>query len=236
MENKRDMEAVILAGGMGTRLRSVIKDVPKPMAPVNGKPFLFFVLQWISGYSVEKIILSLGFKPGTVRNYFGDSFSGIPVEYVVEDQPLGTGGAVKYAARLTEGDDFVVINGDTFFPIDLKKFYDFHVEKSSLFSIALKRMKESDRYGTVECHEDTILRFREKEFCSEGLINGGIYLINRKYLESKKLPEVFSIEKDLMEKEAGTGILKAQIFDDIFIDIGIPEDYKRAPELLSNYL
>ena len=91
------MEAVILAGGMGTRLRSVIKDFPKPMAPVNGKPFLFFVLQWITRYPVEKIILSLGFKPGTVRNYFGDSFSGIPVGYVVEDQPLGTCGTIKYA-------------------------------------------------------------------------------------------------------------------------------------------
>lgn len=230
------MEAVILAGGMGTRLRSVIKDIPKPMAPVKGKPFLFFVLQWVRRYPVEKIILSLGFKPGTVRNYFGDSFSGIPVEYVVEDQPLGTGGAVKYAMRFTEGDDFLVINGDTFFPIDLKKFYDSHIEKSSHFSIALKRMRDFDRYGTVECKEDTIVRFREKGFCNEGLINGGIYLINRNYLESKELPEVFSIEKDLMEKEAGSGILKAQTFDDVFIDIGMPEDYQRASELLSNYL
>jgi|PlaIllAssembly_1097288.scaffolds.fasta_scaffold127518_2 D-glycero-alpha-D-manno-heptose 1-phosphate guanylyltransferase len=236
MENKRDMEAVILAGGMGTRLRSVIKDIPKPMAPVNGKPFLFFVLQWVHRYPVEKIILSLGFRAGTVRDYFGDSFSGIPVEYVIEDQPLGTGGAVKYATRFTEGDHFLVINGDTFFPIDLKKFYDFHIENSNLVSIALKRMKDFDRYGTVECHEDTIVRFREKGFCSEGLINGGIYLINKNYFESKELPEVFSIEKDLMEKEAGSGILKAQIFDDIFIDIGIPEDYQRASELLSHYL
>lgn len=230
------MEAVILAGGMGTRLRSVIKDIPKPMAPVNGKPFMLFVLQWVKRYPVEKIILSLGFKPDNVRNYFGDSFSGIPVEYAVEEQPLGTGGAVKYAVRFTKADDILVINGDTFFPVDLKKFYDFHKNNANSFSVALKRMKDFDRYGTVECLGETIVSFREKKFCSEGLINGGIYLINRKYLERQDLPDTFSIEKDLMEKEAGTGLLKALIFDDIFIDIGIPEDYKRASEFLSGYL
>lgn len=236
MENNRDMEAIILAGGLGTRLRKVIKDIPKPMAPINSKPFLYFVLQWIRRYPVEKIILSLGFKPDIVRNYFGYSFSGISMEYAIEEHPLGTGGAVKYAARFTNADDILVINGDTFFPVDLQKFYDFHIKNANHFSVALKRMTNFDRYGTVECKGDTIVRFREKEFCKEGLINGGMYLINKKYFKSKELPEVFSIEKDLMEKEAGSGILKAQIFDDIFIDIGIPEDYQRASELLSNYL
>lgn len=236
MENKRDMEVVILAGGMGTRLSQVVKDIPKPMAPVNGKPFLFFVLDWLIGYPVEKIILSLGFKPEIIRSYFGGSFSGIPLEYVVEDKPLGTGGAVKYAVRFTGSDNILVINGDTYFPIDLKKFLDFHIENDNLFSVALKRMTDFDRYGSVEYKGDKIVSFREKEFCSEGLISGGIYLINRDYLESKKLPEIFSLENDLMEKEAGAGILKAQIFEDVFIHIGIPEDYQRAPELLSKYL
>jgi D-glycero-alpha-D-manno-heptose 1-phosphate guanylyltransferase len=230
------MEAVILAGGMGTRLSQVVKDIPKPMAPVNGRPFMSFVLEWLISYPVEKIILSLGFKSEIIRSYFGESFLGIPIEYVVEDKPLGTGGAVKYAARFTESDNLLVMNGDTYFPINLKEFYDFHIENENHFSVARKRLTDFDRYGSVEYSGDKIVSFREKEFCSDGLINGGIYFINRDYLESKKLPEIFSLEYDLMEKEAGEGILKAKIFDDVFIDIGIPADYLRASELFSDNL
>ena len=226
------MEAIILAGGMGTRLREVVTDVPKPMAPVNGKPFLHFILQWLKIYPVNKIILSVGYKSEKIVEFFGDSFKNTPIEYMIEEGPLGTGGAVKYALQKTSGDNILILNGDTYFPIDLNKFYSFHTSNNNLFSVALKRMKNFSRYGSVECQENTILKFNEKKFSQDGLINGGIYLAGRKFFESKKLPEVFSLEKDILEKEAGTSILKCIEFNDLFIDIGIPEDYRRAESVL----
>jgi D-glycero-alpha-D-manno-heptose 1-phosphate guanylyltransferase len=226
------MEAIILAGGMGTRLSKVVTDVPKPMAPVNGKPFLFYLLQWIKKYPIEKIILSIGYKSESIINYFGKSFSDIPVTYVIEEKPLGTGGALKFAFQKTNGTNILVLNGDSYFPINLNKFILGHSKNNHLFSAALKRMKDFSRYGSVKCRGNTIIKFNEKKFCHDGLINGGIYLINRQFIESKQLPEVFSLEKEILEKEVQTSELKCMIFDDIFIDIGIPEDYLRAESIL----
>jgi len=226
------MEAIILAGGLGTRLRDVIGDLPKPMAPVGGKPFLDYLFMWIKKYPVEKLVLSAGYKAESIVKYFGNSVYGIPVEYVIERKPLGTGGAVKYALHKTSGNDILVLNGDTYFPIDLMKFFSFHVKKKNLFSVALKRMRNFDRYGTVECRRNTIVKFNEKKFCSDGLINGGIYLINRNIIETWKHSGAFSLEKDIMEKESGTSLIKGMVFDDPFIDIGVPEDYYKAISIL----
>jgi D-glycero-alpha-D-manno-heptose 1-phosphate guanylyltransferase len=225
-------EVIILAGGMGTRLRDSIDKLPKPMAPVNGKPFLFHLLTWLKNYNVEKIILSTGYRSESITGYFGDSFSGIPVGYAVEHKALGTGGAIMFAMQKCTSDNIVVVNGDTFFPINLDKFFRFHEKMGNIFSIALKPMKDVSRYGTVECEGDTILGFNEKRLCKEGLINGGIYIINREFLGSQKLPETFSIESDVLEKLAGSSLLKCMIFDEPFIDIGIPEDYYRAGDFL----
>jgi D-glycero-alpha-D-manno-heptose 1-phosphate guanylyltransferase len=221
-------EAIILAGGMGTRLREVIPDVPKPMAKVSGKPFLFYVLQWLARYDFKRVIISAGYKADVIINYFGDSFNGMSIDYAIEKKPLGTGGAVIFALTKISGHVILILNGDTWFPIDLNKFYAFHDEKGNLFSIALKRMKNFSRYGTVECEGSTILGFKEKKYSRDGLINGGIYLAGRQFIESKQFPEVFSLEKDLLEKEVSSGMLKCQVFDDPFIDIGIPEDYRKA--------
>lgn len=226
------MEVIILAGGKGTRLSEVVADVPKPMAPVHGKPFLFYLFEWLKKYPVEKVILSIGYKSEIIIEYFGNSFSGISIEYVIEEKPLGTGGAVKFALQKSTGNEILIINGDTYFPIDLNTFYSFHTGNNHLFSVALKEMKNFSRYGSVECEKDTILRFNEKKFCSEGLINGGIYLINRQYFESIKTTDIFSLETEILEKEVGSSHIKGLIFDDSFIDIGIPEDYHRAQTLL----
>ena len=228
------MEALILAGGLGTRLRDIVIDVPKPMAQVNGRPFLEYIFEWMSRYSIGKVILSVGYKPESVLKHFGDSCSGIPIDYAVEEKPLGTGGALKYALQKTSDRNILIINGDTYFPIDLDSFYRWHVKNENVFSLALKRMKNSDRYGSVELKGSTIVKFNEKKFSEDCLINGGIYLINRSFIESRPLPEVFSLEKELMEKEAGTSILKGRIFKEMFIDIGIPEDYERAQEIFRN--
>jgi D-glycero-alpha-D-manno-heptose 1-phosphate guanylyltransferase len=227
------MEVIILAGGMGTRLREVVDDLPKPMAPVNGKPFLYYLLHWLKQYQIEKILLSTGYRSESVINFFGDSFSGIPIKYVVEDKPLGTGGAVKYALQKTTGENILILNGDTYFPIDLERFCTFHSENTSLFSVALKRMLNFSRYGSVDCPGDTIIRFNEKKFCTDGVINGGIYLMNRQFFESKKLTDVFSLEQDILEKEASNYTLKGMVFDELFIDIGIPEDYHKAASFLT---
>ncbi|MBK9390806.1 MAG: nucleotidyltransferase family protein [Bacteroidetes bacterium] len=226
------MEAIVLAGGMGTRLRYAVADLPKPMAPVNGKPFLFHVLNWLKDFPVERIILSTGYKSESIVEFFGSSFCGINVEYTVEEAPLGTGGAIRFAMQKCAGENILVLNGDTFFPIELDRFLSFHDDRKCKFSLALKPMKDFSRYGSVECKGDVIIRFNEKKFCSEGLINGGIYIINRKFFESIDLPEVFSVEKDVLEKNTGSGILRCMVSDKPFIDIGIPEDYKRAGDFL----
>ena len=222
------MEAIILAGGMGKRLAKVVADVPKPMALVNGKPFLYHIIQWLHEYPVEKIIISAGYKSDSIVKYFGKSFFRIPVEYAIEKKPLGTGGALMFALHKTTGSDILVLNGDTWFPIDINKFYSSHILNKHQLTIALKPMRDFSRYGSVECNDNTIVRFNEKKFCKEGLINGGIYMIKRQFLESKELPEVFSLENQILEKECGSSELKCRIFDDPFIDIGIPEDYHRA--------
>ena len=226
------MDVIILAGGMGTRLREAVPDLPKPLAPVRGKPFLFYLLLWLKKYRVDRIILSIGYKPESFSEYFGDFFDDIPVVYVTEDKPLGTGGAVINALDQTKGDDILILNGDTWFPVDLNTFHDFHLRNNSRFTVALKRMKEFSRYGSVEISGDTIIRFHEKKFCSEGFINGGIYLVKREYLESGEYPEVFSLEKEILEKEAGKSLLKGVVFDDPFIDIGLPEDYGKAGDII----
>ena len=230
------MEAVILAGGMGKRLRKIVKDVPKPMAPVNNKPFLFYLLHWISKYPVEKVIISVGYKAGSIRDYFGDSFENIPLVYETEEMPLGTGGAIVKALKNTTGSDMLIMNGDTWFPVDLNKFYSSHISVKSTFSIALKRMQKFSRYGSVECREGKITKFNEKKFCEGGLINGGIYLVNRSFFESRLFPDKFSLENDILVKAAGTSVLNGVIFDDPFIDIGTPEDYQRASILINKNL
>jgi D-glycero-alpha-D-manno-heptose 1-phosphate guanylyltransferase len=226
------MEAIILAGGMGTRLQKVVTDVPKPMALVNGKPFLFYLLCWISDYPVEKIILSTGYMAEKIFDYFGNSFENIKLEYAKEEKPLGTGGAVIKALKSTKEKNILILNGDTWFPVNLNEFYSFHLKNNNIFSIALKRMKKISRYGSVETDGDTIVRFNEKRYRAEGLINGGIYLANRQFFESGKLPDVFSLEKELLAAEVGTSVLKGVVFDDPFIDIGVPEDYRRAGSVM----
>ena len=226
------MEAIILAGGLGKRLKKVIPDIPKPMAPVGGKPFLYYVFNWLRHYPVEKIILSVGYKAETIMDHFGSSVFDIPVEYMIEEKSLGTGGAVKYTSGKAKGNEILILNGDTWFPVDLNKLYGFHNKSGSLCSVALKRMYDFDRYGTVELDGNKILKFNEKKPCDEGLINGGIYLINKNFIESWQMPEVFSLEKDILERNAGNSLLKGIVFDDPFLDIGIPEDYRRAEKIL----
>lgn len=228
------MEAIILAGGLGTRLRKIVSDLPKPMAPVNGKPFLQYQLQWLSKHGAGRIVISAGYRSDAIKNYFGNSFGRIPLEYAVEEKPLGTGGALIHSLKFTKGGNVLIINGDTWFPIDLNEFCSRHTGYGHVFSIALKRMHDFSRYGAVETEGFTITAFREKKQLSEGLINGGIYLAKRDFFEARVFPEQFSLENDLLPREAGTGTLKGMIFDDPFLDIGVPEDYSAAGSIITD--
>jgi len=222
-------EVVILAGGLGTRLRPVIKDMPKPMAKVAGKPFLIYLLEYLNRYDFRKAILSVGYKGETVRDFFGEKYKNILLEYAVEQEPLGTGGGVKNALNYANGDEVLLLNGDTFFNIDLNLFYKMHNEKLSHLSIALKEKAYAERYGAVEIDENNkIIAFLEKKQRYNIFINGGIYLLNKSYFDSLSLSDKFSFENDFLEKYYKSYDFYGFPFEEFFIDIGVPEDYERA--------
>lgn len=228
--------AIVLAGGLGTRLRSVISDLPKPMAPVNGKPFLHYLFLYLHRQGVTDVVLSVGYKHETIRDYFGEVYDRIRIRYAVEEEPLGTGGGIAQAMSMLDS-DAIVLNGDTFFDINLATLYKFHQRHDADISLALKRMYDFDRYGTVDIgNQDRVLQFQEKQHRSEGLINGGVYILNRDLfqktaeLEDGELPRKFSFEKDILEKHLLPLHYHGCEFDNYFIDIGIPEDYSRVQE------
>lgn len=227
------MNVILLAGGMGTRLRDIVSDVPKPMAPIKNKPFLEYVLNWLSNYSsIQKLVFAVGYKSNIIMDYFKNSFNGIPILYIEEKEPLGTGGAILNAMKACDSDKVLIVNGDTYFPINLDEFEKFHREQSEPISIALKKMKKFNRYGTVELKQDIITKFNEKAYCSEGIINGGIYLVDKNWLERGVYSSKFSFEKDVLEKSVVDNLLNGMIFGCDFVDIGIPEDYKKAESVV----
>ncbi|MEO8887350.1 MAG: nucleotidyltransferase family protein [Mucilaginibacter sp.] len=226
------MEAIILAGGLGTRLRDIVKDIPKPMAPINGTPFLHYIFEWLSNFPVNNVTLSIGYKADVIFNHFNTNYKGISIKYATENKPLGTGGAIKYALSKTVEDNVLIVNGDTYFPIDVNRFADFHQNNKSDISIALKHMTDFDRYGSVKILNNKIISFNEKQHLREGLINGGIYIVNKKAINFNSLPDVFSFEAEVLEKCVHYGSINGMIFNDTFIDIGVPEDYKKACMML----
>ncbi|MDR1763306.1 MAG: HAD-IIIA family hydrolase, partial [Dysgonamonadaceae bacterium] len=226
------MEAVILAGGMGTRLRSVVADVPNCMASVAGKPFLEYLVDSLQNAGFDHIILSLGYKHEAVEEWVEAQRSEgakeqMRISFVVESEPLGTGGAVKFALQKASENEVFILNGDTFLDLDYAAMLAFHRQSGATATLALKKMQNFERYGRVEIdNQNRIVRFAEKQHCIEGLINAGVYVINRDVLTA--LPEKFSIEKDFFEKNVETGSLSGFQTDGYFIDIGIPEDYEKA--------
>jgi len=267
-------EAIVLAGGLGTRLRSVIPDLPKCMAPVAGQPFLSWLIDYFVGQGIEKFIFALGYKHEDFEDFLrgrlapvgaasagsgaGDVVSkhgagGGKASYVlsVENEPLGTGGAIRLACGKASERNVMVLNGDTFFGIDLHQLSSFHENQAADCTLCLRPMENFDRYGVVELGPDRrIVDFREKQFYKTGLINGGVYALNvARFLEESPdvnlsvgslpdatLPEKFSLEKDWLEKIHGSRKICGFVQDEYFIDIGIPEDYERAQRELPEEL
>lgn len=225
-------EAIVLAGGFGTRLRQVVSDVPKPMAPMDdrGTPFLALVLENLAGQGVENVVLSVGYMAEVIQRYFGDSYMGMNVLYSVEDFPLGTGGAVKKAMELCSADMVFILNGDTYFDVDLLNMAQKHWACGADFTLAAREMSNFDRYGALEMtDEDRIIAFREKQYCTHGYINGGIYYMGREIL-SDVGTTTFSLEKDFLEKKVDSLCVVAYKENGYFIDIGMPDDYQRAKD------
>jgi len=220
-------EAIILAGGFGTRLRDTVPDLPKCMAPVAGKPFLSYVIDYFKKQGIEKFIFALGYKSEMIEEYV--SKQKINFQSSIEKDPLGTGGAIKLACSKATEKNILVLNGDTFFGIHLAEMNSFDQFHKADCTIALKPMKDFERYGSVSLNDDqSIKRFEEKKFQVSGFINGGIYILEKDKFVMENLPERFSFEKDYLEKMNGNRRMFGCIQDQYFIDIGIPEDYHRA--------
>lgn len=221
------MECIILAGGFGTRLQSVVSDVPKCMAPIGGQPFLHYLLRSLEQAGFAHVIFSLGYKHEIIKTWLAGYPTGMKISCVVEKEPLGTGGAVKLASQLATGEHVFIVNGDTYFQVNYDKMNKFHTSSQAEATLALRKMHDFDRYGSVETDPATqrITRFREKQFCREGYINGGVYIVRKEALQ--QLPDRCSLEKEYFEARVTTAVFNGFCEDGYFIDIGIPEDYAR---------
>ncbi len=232
-------EAIILAGGFGTRLKSVVNDVPKPMAPINNEPFLNYVFDYLKHYQIEHVVLSTGYLSEKIVEYYKTVYKGIKVSYAKEETPLGTGGGIRLAMTKCTTKDVLVLNGDSFFDVDINTHYKNHSCKIGHCTLALRKVDDAARYGTIVLGSENVIEtFKEKDNIEHaGLINGGVYILNREvYLNKTEENVSFSIEKDFYEKK----IKELQIFgfeyDGYFIDIGIPEDYKKAQDDFKGFI
>jgi D-glycero-alpha-D-manno-heptose 1-phosphate guanylyltransferase len=222
-------EAIILAGGLGTRLRSHVPDVPKCMAPVAGKPFLSHVLDYYVQQGIESFVFALGYKSEMIIGYLASEYPALNSKYSIETELLGTGGAIKLACEQATTDNLLVLNGDTIFRVDMKQLSSFHFEKEADCTLSLKPMENFDRYGVVVVDDELrITQFSEKKFYSSGLINGGVYALNSQHFLKENLPRKFSFEKEYLEAFFTSRNMFGQVQDKYFIDIGIPADYDQA--------
>ncbi len=225
------LDTIILAGGLGSRLRAVVGDRPKCLALIHGRPFLSYLLDHLAEAGLTDVILSTGYLAEQVEQAFHNRHGAIALRYSRETAPLGTGGGVRRALGLCRQSRLLVINGDSFFGLDWPGFFAWFDPARMKLGMALAWIDDCRRYGQVEIAEDgEVLGFREKsEAASAGWINAGIYLLDRATLEGFAAPETFSLERDYFPKQIGRGFY-AQGSRAPFIDIGTPESYRAAEE------
>lgn len=222
-------EAIVLAGGLGTRLRSEIGAYPKPMAEVAGKPFLSYILDYLTHFEYDHIILAVGYKYEIIQDYFGSQYKNASLTYSIEEERLGTGGAIRLALELCSTEEILVCNGDSFADIDLNDFNAKTANSSFECTLALNSMNNIDRYGLVEIDEtNCITKFKEKSFQEKALINSGIYRLKKSLFIDKTPEGNFSMENDYFEKYYGDKILGGFSYEAFFRDIGIPKDFNLA--------
>lgn len=222
-------EAIILAGGLGTRLRTAVPDLPKCMAPVNGKPFLAYVIDHLQSQGIQHFIFSLGYKSEVIVEFLTEEYPALFFKTSIEDEPLGTGGAIKAACKIAKDNCVLVANGDTLYKIDVEKLSGVHTLSGANCTLNLKPMTNFDRYGVVEIDNQCIIKsFKEKQFYTSGLINGGVYALRTHKFLDENLPDKFSFETDYLEKYYQKRRMFGVVQNKYFIDIGIPEDFERA--------
>lgn len=221
------MQAILLAGGLGTRLKSVVSDRPKPMALIGERPFMEYVTRQLTRHGIEEIVFAVGYKGSMVEDYFKDGAGfGFRASYAYEEELLGTAGAIKNAGRLVTDDQVYVLNADTFYQIDYGRLNTLRRERGFDMTMVLREVSDVSRYGRAELQDGRLTAFNEKtEEARPGTINGGIYLISRKLID--EIPEgKVSLENDMIPRWLSEGkALGGFVNDGYFIDIGIPEDY-----------
>ena len=235
MKDLSSFDAVILCGGLGTRLRSEMGQTPKVMAPVDGQPFLELLIHQLKSQGFERIILCTGYKSDFIERHFKGNSLGVTMEFSRETEPLGTGGALKNARAFIQSDPFFVLNGDSICVLNFKNLCEFHKKKKSLVSVGIGKVKNPGDFGSIVLDAtDRILAFQEK-IPSDGLsiayVNAGVYCFSRDIF--KKMPEAhrFSLEKDFfptLTKDAFFGF----VVEESFWDIGTPERYRAASKFL----
>ncbi len=225
------MEAIVLAGGFGTRLRQVVADVPKPMAPIAGRPFLEILLGSLAQKGFSRVVLSLGFMAEKISDYFGTRFAGMDIVYVVEETPLGTGGAIRLALDACTKDHVFVFNGDTYLDLEVRSLEQRWQAKRHPIVVG-RQVPDTSRYGRLVADGERVTCFSEKGIAGPGLINAGCYVLAKDALAKFPLNQPFSIETDYLVPEVARATVEVFETVGVFIDIGIPEDFARAQSLL----
>lgn len=233
----KSKQAIVLVGGLGTRLKEVVKKVPKPLADIEGKPFLKILLDNLIKKGITDFVLAVSFKYEQVVEFCNQQYKDINISYSVEEEPLGTGGAIKKALEKIKSAECFVFNGDSFFDVELKEIEDIYFQNNADVVIALKKTDQTSRYGTVVFDENKKINgFCEKSDRGDGFISGGIYLINKDWYNSLDTESRFSVEKDVFEKHFNSSKFYGVISDGYFIDIGTPDDYHKGKNELADYV
>jgi D-glycero-alpha-D-manno-heptose 1-phosphate guanylyltransferase len=222
------MEAVILAGGLGTRLSSKLPDLPKAMAPVAGRPFLAFLLDQLIAAGCERAILSVGYRRAAIIDAFKHNYRGLPLIYAIEESPLGTGGAIRLSLDHVRKPFALVLNGDTFLDLDLLSISAFHSSMGRSMTMAVTQVDDTSRYGGVVLQNNLVAGFTEKSHRGAGWINAGVYVLNRDFPWPPNLPPHFSFERDVLNSHLDSLEPAAFRCEGYFLDIGVPKDLDRA--------
>jgi len=225
-------EAIVLAGGFGTRLRQVVADVPKPMAPIAGRPFLEILLGSLARKGFQRVILSLGCMAEKISGHFGSRFAGMELVYLVEDTPLGTGGAVRLAMTACTQDHVFIFNGDTYLDLEVEEL-ERQWQSNKVPIVVGRQVPDTARYGRLVVKDAHVTCFAEKGIVGPGLINAGCYVLPTNALDWFVLHSPFSIETDYLVPKVANSKVDVFVTEGLFIDIGIPEDFAQAQTLLA---
>lgn len=230
------MEALILVGGLGSRLREVIKDNPKSLAKIAGKPFLTWVLDYLVKQGISRVVLATGYMSENIKDAIGSNWGLIDIDYVFEEELLGTGGAIKNALKHIKNNSFFILNGDTWLNLDYRNFMDDVMHSDCEIGIALTKIKDASRYGLVKLENKLITNFCEKNEIFSGYINAGVYFVKNKEKLIFPKKSVFSFERDVLISLAKKRNIFGFTKTSGFVDIGVPEDYFKAVQESKNWM